>query len=117
MAFVVALNHLYWVMRAVLYQRIAIAIETTRECGTFFIVFCLLSPWRPPGQYDINTRPMAASSGFGGGHGHAALGNVCNVALAHQQGHQNGSCRRCSFIASLILLSTITVANNPVMVH
>ncbi len=37
-ASVKALNLLYWVMRAVLYRRIAMARETARKLGTFFIV-------------------------------------------------------------------------------
>jgi hypothetical protein len=27
-------------------------------------LFCLLLPWRPPGQYGVNTQPMALSIGI-----------------------------------------------------
>ena len=47
-ASVEALNLLYLAMRVVLYQRIAMAIETARECGAFYccFVFC-----RPGGRW------------------------------------------------------------------
>jgi hypothetical protein len=55
----------------------------------FSLLFCLLSPWRPPGQYGEIGRPMAASSGFRYSPGHVALGDAHRIALAHSQGLQN----------------------------
>ena len=116
-AFVVALNHLYPAMRAVLYQCNAMAIKTARGCGKFFMLFFCCRPGGRRGNTMWILARWRHPVAFWGSHGHAALGNVCAIALAHQQGYQNGLRWRCSFIASLILLSMITVANNHVMVH
>jgi hypothetical protein len=43
-------------------------------------LYCLLSPWRPPGQYGVSSRPMAASSGFRSSPGHAALDDAACIA-------------------------------------
>ncbi len=56
----------------------------------FSSLFCLLSPWQPPGQYGEVSCPRAASSGFWGSPGHAALSNAHRIALAHLQDLQNG---------------------------
>jgi hypothetical protein len=58
-ASVVALNLLYWVMRLVLYQGIAMAIKTTRECGIVpFVDFCFV--YCDPGSHWGNTEQVAA---------------------------------------------------------
>ena len=53
-------------------------------------LYCLLSPWRPPGRYGVSSRPMAASSGFQSSPGHAALGDAAFIASTPPHGHQNG---------------------------
>ena len=52
-------------------------------------MFCLLSPWRPPGQYGVSSCPMAVSSGFQCSHGHATLGDVVYITPLHRHGYQN----------------------------
>ncbi len=47
-------------------------------------LYCLLSPWRPPGRYGVSSRPMTASSGFRSSPGHAALVDVaCTTSTLH----------------------------------
>jgi hypothetical protein len=48
------------------------------------------SHWWPPGGYNMNTHPMAASSEFQGSHGHAALGDAACIASTPPHGHRNG---------------------------
>ncbi len=92
-AFTKALNLLYRVMHTVLYRHTAAAIKMASLLGTFFVVVCLLMPWRPLGQY--SSCPMAASSGFRSSPGHAALGNAICITPAHCCGHQNSRQMRC----------------------
>jgi hypothetical protein len=66
------------------------AIKTAIKVGTYYIVVCLLSPWRPPGRYGASSRPMAASSGFRGSPGHAALGDAALIASTPPHRHLNG---------------------------
>ena len=78
-------------MRAVLYRRTAAAIEMASLFGTFLLLlFCLLLPWRPLGQYGGRSYPMAAPSGFWSSPEHASLGNLLCIAPADPHGHQNG---------------------------
>ena len=44
--------------------------------------FCLLSPWRPPGQYGVNSCPMVASSGFRSSPGHATSSDAMSIEEA-----------------------------------
>jgi hypothetical protein len=60
---------------------------------------------------------MAASSGFPGSPGHAALGDAACIATAHHHGHQNGQQWRNILMSLLILSSTITIAKDYVMVN
>ena len=94
-AYMKALDLLHRAMRAKLYRRIVVAIETAIKVGAYYILYCLLSPWRPLGQYGVSSRPMAASSGFWCSPGHAALGNATCIASTPPHGHQNGLRRRC----------------------
>ncbi len=82
-----------------------------------WLLFVFVLPWRPLGRYGASSHPMPASRGIWCGPGFAELGNAMCIASIRPHGHQNGLRRRCSFVASLILLSTITIANNHVMVH
>jgi len=52
--------------------------------------FCLLLPWRPPGQYRVSSRPMLAFSGFYESPGPHPLGNARGIAPLHRHGYQNG---------------------------
>ncbi len=91
-----ALNLLYWAMHAVLYRRTAAAIKMgSLFSKCFLLLFCLLLPWRPLGQYGVSSYLMAMSSGFQSIPGHAALGDAVCIALAHRRGHQNGRRMRC----------------------
>jgi hypothetical protein len=90
-----ALDLLYWAMQVVSYRRTATAIKMASKVGLFLSSFRFLSPWRLPGQYGASSCPMAASSGFLGSPGHAALGDTSSIASTHPHGHQNGTRRRC----------------------
>ncbi len=86
-----ALDLLHQAMRAVLYWRTASAIKMAIKVGPFFLSSCcLLLPWQPLGWYGASSRLMAASSGFWGSPGHAALGDAVCITPAHRHGHQNG---------------------------
>jgi hypothetical protein len=42
-------------------------VRTLGKSCVLLVFFCFIQnrqPWRPPGQYGADTRPMAASSGF-----------------------------------------------------
>ena len=69
------------------------------------LLLCLLLPWWPLGQYDVNTCLMVASSGFWGIHGHVPLGDVVCIAPAHHRGHWFGWQTRC--ICSSLLIFVI----------
>jgi hypothetical protein len=71
-----ALDRLYWAIRAVLYQRIAMVIKTTSKVGVF--VDCWLFACCPAaaGGYGSSSHLMVASSGFRGSPRYAALGEL-----------------------------------------
>jgi hypothetical protein len=54
-----ALDLLHRAMHAALYRQ-----NGQQSWSIFSLLFCLLLPWRPPGQYGASSCPMAASSGF-----------------------------------------------------
>jgi hypothetical protein len=81
------------------------------------LLFCLLLPFWPLWQYGASSCSMAASSGFRSSPGHAALGDVLRIAPVDSHGHQNGQQWRNMLMPLLILSSTITVAEDHVMVH
>ena len=113
-ASVVAPNLLYQVMRLVSYQRIAMAIKTTREYGNFcWLMLCLLWPWQPLGQYGASRRPMAASSGFRYCPWHPPGGNALGIALSYCHGYRN--CQQWRYICSSLppLLFDQSVAKRP----
>jgi hypothetical protein len=76
----------------------------------FSLLFCLLLPWQPLGQYGASSCPTAASVGFQSSPGHAALDDALCIAPTYLQGFWNGQQRRNILMPSLILYSTITVA-------
>ena len=81
-------------------------------------LYCLLSPWRPPGRYGVSSRPMAASSGFRSSPGHAALGDAEFItSTMPPHGHQNGLRRRCIRLSPPPFLLGIIIAKDHVMVH
>jgi hypothetical protein len=110
-----ALDLLHRAMHTVLYRCTAAAIKMTSKVGPFLWSFHLLLPWQPLGQYGASSRPMAASSGFQGSPGHAALGNTVYIAPAHRRGHQNVQQMRyiCSLLPTFSL--TLFVAKGYVM--
>ncbi len=62
-----ALDLLHLPMHAVTYRRIAMAIKMATFLGVFVdccLFFVCLLPWRPLGQYEASSRPMAASRGI-----------------------------------------------------
>jgi hypothetical protein len=81
---------------AVSYQHTAAVINMATFLGVF-VDCCSLGP-------------MAASSGFRGSLGHAALVDAICVAPAHLQGLQNKLQWRYISMSSLILSLTITIA-------
>jgi hypothetical protein len=83
----------------------------------FLLSFCLLLPWQPLGQSRVSSCPMAASSGFLGSPGHAALGDAICIAPAHRRGHQNSQWMNyiCSLLSTFSL--TLFVAKDHVMVN
>jgi hypothetical protein len=58
------MNFLHQAMRAVLYRLTATARKMASKVGAFSSLFCLLLPWRPPGQYGVSSCPMVMASGF-----------------------------------------------------
>jgi hypothetical protein len=113
-----ALNLLYRAMRAVMYRCTAVAIKMASLLGkSFASSFCLLLPWRLLGQYGASSCLMAASSGSRSSPGHAALGDALSITPADHHGHQNGQQWRNMLMPLLILSSTITIAEDHVMVH
>jgi hypothetical protein len=83
-----AFSGLYQALCGVLYRRTAAAINMASLLGTFFLMlFCLLMPWRPLGQYGASSCQMAASSGFQSSPGYAALGDALPIAPADRHGH------------------------------
>ncbi len=62
----------------------------------FLSSFCLLLPWRSLGRYGVSSCLMAASNGFRGSPGHAALGDAVCITPAHHHGHWNGQWQRCT---------------------
>jgi hypothetical protein len=108
------------------------SIEQCARCGTlapprpsklsanlvhFLLLFYLLLPWQPLGQYRVSSCPMAASSGFQSSPGHAPLGNAICITAAHHHGHQNGQGQKNILMPLSILSSTVTLAKDHVMVH
>jgi hypothetical protein len=83
----------------------------------FLLLFCLLLPWQPLGQYGASICLMAASSGSRSSPGHAALSNVICIAPAHRRGHQNGQQRSGICLLLLLFCLTLLVAKDHVMVH
>jgi hypothetical protein len=61
----------------------------------FSLRFCLLLPWRPPGQYGASSCWMMVPSGFRGSPGHTTLGNAACIASTPPHGHQHGLRWRC----------------------
>ena len=58
------------------------------------LLFSLLLPWQPLGQYGASSCPMAAFSGFRCNPGHATLDDVLRIPPAHCV-YQNGQQTRC----------------------
>ena len=75
-------------------------------------MFCLPSPWWPPGQYGASSCLMAASSasGFRCSPGHAALGNATCIASTPLHGHRNGLQWRCICLSTPPLSSDQIIA-------
>jgi hypothetical protein len=66
-------------------------------------------PWRPPGRYGTNTRPIAAFSGIKGSPRPAVLGDVLGTVLPDPHGHRNA--REASPFYSVVdFMSCVTVA-------
>jgi hypothetical protein len=80
LAFRKAMNLLHLAMCAVLYRRIVMASKTASKVGAFSSLFCLLLPWRSPGQYTAISCTMAGSSYFWCSPGHATLGDAICIA-------------------------------------
>ena len=116
MAFMKAKNLLHRSMRAVLYHRIAMAIKMVSKVDTFCIVFCLLSPWWPPGQYGASSCPVVAFSGFYESPGPPSSGNARGIAPSHRHGYQKGPRWRCFCSLSPTFSPGIIEAKNHVMV-
>jgi hypothetical protein len=111
-----ALNLLYRVMRAVLYQRTTAAIKMASHFGyILLLLICLLLPWRLLGQYRASSCPMA-SSGFRSSPGHAALGDALCIPPADCHGHQNGQQWRNMLMPLLVWSLAITIAKYHVLV-
>jgi hypothetical protein len=112
-----ALYLFYWAMCTVMYRRTTAAIKMASKVGPFLLLlFHLLLPWRPLGQYGASSHPMVASSGFWSSPGHAALGNAICIALAHCHGHQNGKQWRCICLLSSLFFLTLLIAKGHIMV-
>ena len=95
-AFRKAMNLLHQAMHVVSYRCTATALETTSKVGTFYKLFCLLSPWWTPRQYGARSCLIVVSNGFRCNPGHAASGNAACIASTSTppHDHQNGMWRR-----------------------
>ena len=81
--------------------------------GYFASLFCLLSPWQPPGRYGASSRPMAAFSGFYKSHGLPISVDARSVAPSHCHGYRNGQQQRCIRLLSPPLSIDQNVARRP----
>jgi hypothetical protein len=67
------------------------AIKMASKGGGYFALsFCLLSPWRLPGQYGASSRLMAAFIGFYKSPGLPPSVDACDIAPSHRHGYRNG---------------------------
>jgi hypothetical protein len=113
-----ALDLLHWVMHAVMYQCIAMAIKMAKKIGEWFC-HCFVC-WCPGGLWG-NTEQVVArwqrpvASGYSPGHA-ASVNELC-FAWAHCHGHQNGRQMRyiCSSPPTFFL--TLIVAKDHVIVN
>jgi hypothetical protein len=60
-----------------------------------------MGPWRSPGQYGANIRPIAASAK------HNAFVNVLGTVLVHRHGHQNRQRVRCICLLSIACMLAV----------
>ena len=112
-AFMKALDLLYRAMRAVLYCRIATAIEMASKGGGHVAhrsVDCV-----PGGRRGDTERVVA--SGFYESPGPPSSGDVLGISPAHRHGYRNGPRRRCIYSPPPPISIAIIVAKDHVMVH
>jgi len=116
--FMKAMNLLHRAMHAVLYCRIATAIEmASKGGGACCSLLCWLCSWRPPGPYGASSRPMAEFSGFYESPGPPSSGDVLPITPAHRHGHQNCPQWRCICSPPPPISIAVIVAKDHVMVH